>query len=428
MKLIYCLTIFLWPFVSTGQKIKPLTIGDKVPDITISNVYNYPSSTIRLSDLKGKLVILDFWSIWCGACIDAFPKMEKLQKEFNSQVQIILVNVFSHDSVKKVQSFFEKRKLRTGKEVQLPYSLLQSSIAPYFPFRFIPHYIWIDKKGKIIAITSQTEATSENVKNAINGNVAGIHNKIDLLHFSLDTPLFVNGNGGDGNDFLYRTLFTKYIEGLGNTSGVEKDSHGRITRFFMFNNAPIALLRAAYPKELNCPLNRIIAESGNKQIFQQNADSLFYKNSFCYDLTIPSSTIEEIQDYMKDDMKRYLGVRVISEKRIMKCLVLNKSASINKLITKGRKSGMDFSKTSIQKFMHNEPIGDLINLLNNLPAAKTTPFIDRSDISQNIDLELPTDLYALSLNSLKSFLQKNGFEVIEAERDIKVSVITDNKN
>src|SRR6185312_10987349 len=69
--------------------LKPLSIGDTVPDITLTNVYNYPSSTIKLSDLKGKLVILDFWSTWCGSCIEAMPESEKLQNGFGNKIQII---------------------------------------------------------------------------------------------------------------------------------------------------------------------------------------------------------------------------------------------------------------------------------------------------------------------------------------------------
>ena len=59
------------------HEIKPLKIGDKVPDIEFKNIINYKSKTARLSDFKGKLVILDFWGTWCTSCIAAFPKMEE---------------------------------------------------------------------------------------------------------------------------------------------------------------------------------------------------------------------------------------------------------------------------------------------------------------------------------------------------------------
>jgi thiol-disulfide isomerase/thioredoxin len=414
----------LLPILCGAQSppLKVLTIGDTVPDITITNVYNYPASTIHLSDLKGKLVILDFWSTWCGSCIEAFPKMEKLQKEFGDKIQIILVNVFPHDDAQKVSVFFAKRKEHTGDSLSLPYSLLQSAIAPYFPFRFIPHYVWIDANRKIIAITSQDEATPENIMAALHGHVNGIHNKIDLLTFSMEKPLFVDGNGGDGDHFLYRSLLTKYIEGV-NGSGVEKNKDDKITRFFMLNTPPVGLLTAAYPDELNCPENEIINESGSNIKVTPTSDSR-YTNSFCYDLIIPPSTIKEMQDYIKEDMKRYFGIKVVTEKRKMKCLVLSKSDAINKIISKGSKADMDISETSIKKFIRNQPLSVLIHLLNNLPATKSIPVIDETNVSANIDLELPKNFYELPIDSLESFLKKAGFQVIEKEREIKVSVIT----
>jgi cytochrome oxidase Cu insertion factor (SCO1/SenC/PrrC family) len=60
-------------------EIQPLSIGDKVPDIQFENILNYKSKKAKLSDFKGKLVILDMWSTSCTFCIAAFPKMEELQ-------------------------------------------------------------------------------------------------------------------------------------------------------------------------------------------------------------------------------------------------------------------------------------------------------------------------------------------------------------
>lgn len=427
MKLIYCLIILLCPFWNIAQTIKPLNIGDMVPDLEINNLYNYPVSSIRLSDLKGRLVILDFWSTWCGACIDCFPKMHQLQQEFGDKLMVILVNPFVHDTLKKVQSFFAKRKALTGLGVTLPYSLLQVSLPAYFPFKFIPHYVWIGKNGKILATTSQTEVTAENVRKALEENTEGLHDKTDLVDFSADIPLFVNGNGGKGDHFICRSVFTKYIEGIGNTSGVRKDEHGKITRFYMYNAQPLMLLRDAYPDELNCPPNRIAIESNN-QFFPgpaTGAENRFYTNAFCYDLVIPPTTINELRQYIREDMKRYLGVTVISEMRKMNCIVLRRINSMKPPGSPGGEPAMDIDRFSTRKYIRNEPMSIFTALLNNLPATKSIPVIDETNISGNIDVELPFDLYDLSPATLKTFLQKKGIEAVEMEKVITVSVIKD---
>ena len=68
-----------------GQKtaaLTPLHRGDRVPDFMFTEVYNYSRDTIRLSDFRGKLVILDFWGPACYSCIKTFPFVDSLQKKF----------------------------------------------------------------------------------------------------------------------------------------------------------------------------------------------------------------------------------------------------------------------------------------------------------------------------------------------------------
>lgn len=54
--------------IDQGENDK-LTVGDVMPDITFNNLVNYKSSSAKLSDFKGKLVILDFWATTCLSLI-----------------------------------------------------------------------------------------------------------------------------------------------------------------------------------------------------------------------------------------------------------------------------------------------------------------------------------------------------------------------
>jgi len=172
--------------VSTGQTVRPLSIGDTVPDITITNVYNYPASTIHLSDLKDKLVILDFWATWCGSCIHGFPKMDSLQKKFSNKLQIILVNNNggNGNNEEKVKTFFSKIELKTKGAFVLPSTTRQSPLLlQLFPHTFIPHYVWIGPGEKVLAITSSTEVTAENIEAVINRRRITLPVKVDSLNF-----------------------------------------------------------------------------------------------------------------------------------------------------------------------------------------------------------------------------------------------------
>jgi thiol-disulfide isomerase/thioredoxin len=154
--------------------LKPLSIGDTIPDITITNVYNYPASTIHLSDLKGKLVILDFWAVWCTGCIQGIPKLDSIQKEFQNKLQVILVNDEGERSTieneNKTKAFFSNWKIKSNGSFALPSSLKRiDSLEKLFPHIFIPHYVWIDGNRKVIAITSSEEVNRQNIRAILNG-------------------------------------------------------------------------------------------------------------------------------------------------------------------------------------------------------------------------------------------------------------------
>lgn len=428
MKLIYCLAIILCPYGNMAQPIKPLNIGDEVPDIELTNVYNYPLSTIHLSDLKGKLVILDFWSTWCGACIESFPKMATLQKEFGDELQVLLINTYNGDSAGRVKPFFEKRKQRTGLGMELPYSLLQTSLAEYFPYKFIPHYVWIDKAGKVIATTSQLEVTHSNIKAAIENNNTAMHTKQDMLDFNPDVSLFVNGNGGTGNEYVYRSIFTHYIEGIGNATGLTRNDSGKIIRFYMFNASLGMLLRTAYSSQMKYSPGRIINELKNPSLFypQNDGDTSFYKNRYCYEIDMAAATLDSIFKCIREDIARVFHVIVKNEQRLVKCLVLRATEKLHNSKSRGGEGIVSLEKSDLKKYIHNQPVSTLAAILNDLPAFKDVTVIDNTGIAYNIDLEFPQSLFDMDIPSLQKKLEAAGFVFTEEKRKLDVAVITDN--
>ena len=148
-----------------AQNIKPLSIGDTVPDLVLHNVINYKDSVIRLSDFKEKLVILDFFATWCTGCIASFPDMEKLQQENQDKLAIFIVSKPNDDSLPSLQRFLKKPLAATGKPLALPILAKDTTIGKYFPHRIIPHTIWL-RHRKVIAITNSKAINGQSVKSA----------------------------------------------------------------------------------------------------------------------------------------------------------------------------------------------------------------------------------------------------------------------
>ena len=176
------------PVLSRGQSsnVQQLGIGDKVPDLTFSNLVNYTSPVAKLSAFSGKLVILDFWATWCGTCLKKIPLLDSAQKKFGNRLQILLVsneggNPRDED---KVKAFLEKRQVAGRGSFSLPATTVQNPLLlQLFPHTFIPHYVWISPQGRVFAITSFREMTLANIEAMLNGCAVAMPVKNDTrLH------------------------------------------------------------------------------------------------------------------------------------------------------------------------------------------------------------------------------------------------------
>jgi thiol-disulfide isomerase/thioredoxin len=67
-----------------------LDIGQAVPDVDLPGA----SVGARLSELKGKLVYVDFWASWCAPCKQSFPWMNEMQRKYGARgLQVLAINV-----------------------------------------------------------------------------------------------------------------------------------------------------------------------------------------------------------------------------------------------------------------------------------------------------------------------------------------------
>jgi len=417
----YLLTLALQFNFANGQEIQ---IGNKVPDFE-SSIVNYSRDKVHLSDFskQGKCTIIDFWATWCTSCIQHFSELDSLQNMYRDQLQILLVDTKdTRDDEQKVTTFFEKRRKRNGDKYQLSSIIMDTVFSELFPHKMIPHFVWVDKNCIVRAITSAEQLSTINIESFLEGKSLPLAVKRDL-DYTDSEPLFVNGNGGENQNFLYRSLLLGYLDGLPGSSGIYYNEEKKVIRILDLNTSILELYKRAYPGIAKYPSNRIILNVADVEKFDErkgNWDSWKYNNAYSYELTIPPSTKETALNIMAEDLKRYFGLQIFTEKRAVQCFVLyvtNKQLLFSPNIADVESNIWDDDNRP--KYMHNRPISQLVEYLN---AKQLTPILDSTGNINRITVDdLPSDLTNISL--LKKALSKYGLDFKEEKRPLEFLIL-----
>ena len=93
--------------------------------------------------LKGKIVFLDFWAVWCAPCITAFPTLKKMNTEFKAKgIEVVGIAVYS-GAIEDINKFVEKHKL--------DYKIIigDAELAERFKVIGVPSYFLLAPDGSI---------------------------------------------------------------------------------------------------------------------------------------------------------------------------------------------------------------------------------------------------------------------------------------
>lgn len=116
---------------------------------TIAPAFELPlleGPQLKLEDLRGKVVILDFWATWCGPCIASLPKLNDIAQEYRGvNVQLIAINIEQKPA--EIRSLLGKLEIK-------PTVALDSdgAVARAYFAEAIPQTVIIDTQGKIARI------------------------------------------------------------------------------------------------------------------------------------------------------------------------------------------------------------------------------------------------------------------------------------
>jgi len=99
--------------------------------------------TVRLRDLRGQVVLLNFWATWCGPCRDEMPALQTLARELGPR-GLAVVGVNYKESKREVQTFVQEQKL--GFPVLLDGT---GQVAERYQVFALPVTVLVDRRGMV---------------------------------------------------------------------------------------------------------------------------------------------------------------------------------------------------------------------------------------------------------------------------------------
>lgn len=132
---------------------KAIKKGDSMPEFTYEDL---KGNKITLDKYKGKFVFLDFWAQWCSPCKEEIPYLKKLVEKYKDK-GIVFVSICVWDEKDKWKNYLQKSEMNWE---QL-YAGSDNKLTTQLNINGIPHFMILDKDGKILIPDCETPSSPE---------------------------------------------------------------------------------------------------------------------------------------------------------------------------------------------------------------------------------------------------------------------------
>jgi peroxiredoxin len=151
------------PVTTTAGKLQ----GQPAPDFSLKSL---DGKTMKLSDFRGKAVLLNFWATWCEPCKVEMPWFVDLQKKYSSQGLQVLGVAMDDASPEDIGAFAQKMG------VNYPVLIGKEEVgAQYGGIEYLPSTFYISRDGKILdhvfGLVSKSEIETD-IQKALGQQVA----------------------------------------------------------------------------------------------------------------------------------------------------------------------------------------------------------------------------------------------------------------
>ncbi len=411
-----------------SQSIYP---GDKWPDLEFKEVMNYDRPTLRLSDFKGKALLVSLWAHFCLPCIEAFPLLDSMQERFKDRLQVILINAETADSTRK----FFKRKNKFPQPKIVPMVTGEQALT-----RKLNRLgeLWFDT-ARVLKFASELEnITEENIQKFLTGIPLSFKKRIQFTGFDSSTPLIAEGCGrwldsiGSYAYFFHHPFEIPQIE---NT----EPGKDRPSNQLRLTSTILGLYRLAFNEKdkydfIDATTELRVKDSslffsprgGDKETYV----NWFNEHIYTYDSRVPLPLAGRIYQLMQQSLPFRFGARAEVQFLERDCWVLEALDSlvfISKNGTPYNSKGRPIKSPDSLTRMQHWPADEVFSTIREYSLMRSPqPVINRLGYSGPMNFIIHAGVVgSRRMDLFREALKKNGLTLRQQKMKVPVLVITD---
>jgi len=362
------------------------SIAEQAPELSVSQWLQAPDGfTGRSKDLRGKVVVLDFWATWCEPCVRAIPHMNQLAEDFRDKGVLFLA--VTDDDEDRLKPFLAERPVNAIIGIDPERKNWSTFSVPS-----IPHTLLIGKDGHIIGATIPESITPDVLRDTL-------EDKSPVLppHEGIPSDL-------EWDDHI------QWEDGARPTAyaiikPIKTSTNGAWPRpgHFTADGIPLVMLvQNAYETDLF------------HMDWQMPKDDQTYRVAF----RVPEGREQQLFPYMRDTLAQFFGVEARWTEQQRDVFLLRRIEGRSALPeSHAEKELAQMLRGKIT--LRREPISKLCDMLANSFHAIV---VDETGLTGQYDFEIP---YQPGQPEVTADALKNiGLEAVKAQRNVRILVVT----
>jgi len=373
----WCICLTFFPFVASGQEATALQVKQW---LQAPNGFDG-----QWSQLRGKVVVLEFWATWCPPCIQAIPHLNRLANEFKDKGVVFIA--VTDDDIDRLKPFLVKQPIDAVIGIDTERKSWEG-----FEVSSIPHTVLIGKDGSVIGSTSPENITAGVLGEALAGKKPVLPPKEGI-----PSDLEWDDHSIGWQDGVAPAMYAIIKPIKTTTSGAwPRPSH--VTA----DGVPLqVLVQIAY-------------QTDNYHIdWRMPKDAQMYRAAF----RVPEERKERLLPYMQQTLTDLFGIRARWETQERAVYILRRIEGRPAMAqSAAEKELIQMMRGKIT--LRSQPVRKLCQLLSNSLEA---PVIDETAMDGRYDFDVPYQpgQPLVTTQALKDI----GLETIKANRNLQVLVV-----